>query len=183
MGSQTQPDIVPQAEQLQPATPSNGSIPSAEAVRQNATVNGGSARAVDMTKVELQNPTNGGRLSSPYGEMRYYSKRDMLSPHNAIDIATTGDAYAAGNGVVSSVGFDAGYGNYVIVDHGGGLSTLYAHGANNSILVKEGMVVSVKQPLFAIGSTGVARGIHLHFEVIFDNVKQDPSKYGVVYFH
>lgn len=71
-----------------------------------------------------------------------------------------------------------GYGNYVVVDHGNGLQTLYAH--LETIYVSEGQAVDVGQALGKMGNTGRTygkTGIHLHFEVIKDGVKKNPSKF------
>lgn len=97
--------------------------------------------------------------------------------HPAVDIAnaTNPPIVAAQGGTVVTAGWNAGgYGNYVIVDHGNGWTTLYAHMLNNSILVKPGDRVSQGQRLGTMGSTGRSTGTHLHFEVKGPSGKVDP---------
>ena len=73
---------------------------------------------------------------------------------------------ASATGTVVTAGWNGGgYGNYVIIDHGNGYRTLYAHMLNNSIVVKPGQKVSQGQKLGIMGSTGRSTGPHLHFEI------------------
>jgi len=89
--------------------------------------------------------------------------------HQAVDIANPSnpEIVASQGGTVITAGWNAGgYGNYVVVDHGNGYKTLYAHMVNNSIVVKAGQRVNQGQKLGVMGSTGRSTGTHLHFEVI-----------------
>lgn len=103
--------------------------------------------------------------------------------HYAFDIADSSKPpiWAAGSGTVikaSSGTWGGGYGNHIIVDHGNGLQTLYAH--MDYLDVEQGQVVSQGQVLGRMGNTGRVygrTGIHLHFEVIKNGVKQVPSNY------
>ncbi len=97
--------------------------------------------------------------------------------HEGIDI---GCAYgtpnrAADSGTVIYAGWLGGYGNLVVVDHGNGLSTAYAHAS--SILVGVGQTVAQGQTVSLVGSTGHATGPHLHFEVRVNGVAVDPLLY------
>ena len=97
--------------------------------------------------------------------------------HEGIDI---GCAYgtpnrAAAAGAVIYAGWLGGYGNLVVVDHGNGLSTAYAHAS--SILVSVGQSVSQGQTVSLVGSTGNSSGPHLHFEVRVNGVAVDPLPY------
>jgi len=97
--------------------------------------------------------------------------------HEGIDI---GCAYgtpnrAAAAGTVIYAGWLGGYGNLVVVDHGNGLSTAYAHAS--SILVGVGQTVAQGQTVSLVGSTGHATGPHLHFEVRVNGVAVDPLQY------
>ena len=97
--------------------------------------------------------------------------------HEGIDI---GCAYgtpnrAAASGTIIYAGWLGGYGNLVVVDHGNGLSTAYAHAS--SILVSVGQTVSQGQTVSLVGSTGHSTGPHLHFEVRVNGVAVDPLPY------
>ncbi len=97
--------------------------------------------------------------------------------HGAIDIgAKSGAAIVAANdGVVIFAGWHYSYGNYVIVDHGGGIATLYAH--SSKLLVSKGQSVTRGQTIALVGSTGYSTGPHLHFEVRVNGVRVNPLPY------
>ncbi|MGB9678386.1 MAG: murein hydrolase activator EnvC family protein [Thermoanaerobacteraceae bacterium] len=103
-------------------------------------------------------------ITSPFG-MRYHPILHEYKMHTGIDIAanTGASILAAADGKVIFAGYYGGYGNAVIIDHGDGISTLYAH--NSAILVNEGDSVKRGQVISKAGSTGWATGPHLHFEV------------------
>lgn len=95
--------------------------------------------------------------------------------HRAIDIANkNGPAIVASQGgTVASVVYGRyGYGNHIVIDHGNGYQTLYAH--LSKIYVKEGGSVSAGQSIGQMGSSGRSTGIHLHFEVIKNGAKLNP---------
>lgn len=98
--------------------------------------------------------------------------------HKAIDIANKGGGriVAADSGVVSVAGWtSSGYGNHVIVDHGNGFSTLYAH--LSVIQVQPGQRVNKGDLVGQMGSTGRSTGVHLHFEIRSGGVLQNPMAY------
>jgi len=97
--------------------------------------------------------------------------------HHAIDIgAKTGTPiYAALDGKVTHAGWGTGYGYYVIIDHGGGRKTLYAH--MSKMYVQNGDRVTQGAAIGAIGSTGWSTGPHLHFEIILNGTKVNPLSY------
>ena len=97
--------------------------------------------------------------------------------HQGIDIsAPTGSPVAAAaSGTVISAGSNGGYGNIVIIDHGGGLSTVYAH--LNEIWVSSGQAVSVGSGIGSVGCSGSCTGPHLHFETRVLGIPQDPMLY------
>ncbi len=96
--------------------------------------------------------------------------------HYAIDIGTGCNAWivAASAGTVSAAGPFSGLGNRVVIDHGQGLSTTYAHIADGGIAVSVGQAVAVGEAIALSGSTGISTGCHLHFEVAIDGVRTDP---------
>ncbi|MFZ5989655.1 MAG: M23 family metallopeptidase [Bacillota bacterium] len=120
-------------------------------------------------------PTS-GRISSTFGQ-----RTDPLNfrqrKHEGIDIAASrGQSIkAAAIGKVVFSDWNGNYGKTVIIDHGYGLSTLYAH--CSSLLVKEGQSVNKGDLIARVGNTGRSTGDHLHFEVRINNVAVDPLKY------
>ncbi len=104
------------------------------------------------------------RIASGFG-MRMHPVYHIPKMHTGIDMtAPTGtDIYASGNGVVEKVDWMGGYGKIVIVDHGFGYKTYYAH--CHEFKVKEGQVVKRGEVIATVGNTGVSTGAHLHYEV------------------
>jgi murein DD-endopeptidase MepM/ murein hydrolase activator NlpD len=94
--------------------------------------------------------------------------------HEGIDIGARSGApiRAAADGVIRKASWYGGYGNAVIIDHGGGVSTLYGHAS--SLDVRVGQRVSAGEVIAKVGSTGDSTGPHLHFEVEVDGRKRDP---------
>lgn len=97
--------------------------------------------------------------------------------HRAIDIASpTGTPiYAAMGGVVTTATYKSDYGYYVVIDHGKGYETVYAHASKLNVSV--GQVVSTGETIALVGSTGQSTGSHLHFEVRINGTRVDPLKY------
>lgn len=117
-----------------------------------------------------------GRITSDYGEresIRYGGKEF----HSGMDIATpkgTG-VKATADGVVSFSGWSAGNGNLVVIEHGFGYSTLYAH--NSSIIVNIGDKIKRGQIISYSGSTGYSTGPHIHYEIWLNGKSVNPKKY------
>ena len=116
------------------------------------------------------------RISSKYG-MRTHPITGVYKLHTGVDISAPMGAnfIAANDGIVTKAGYNSAYGNMVIIDHGGGVSTLYAHGSE--ILVQVGQVVKRGEAVLKVGSTGYSTGPHAHFEVRLNGVVTDPMPY------
>ncbi|HEY3374689.1 MAG TPA: peptidoglycan DD-metalloendopeptidase family protein [Candidatus Aquicultor sp.] len=110
----------------------------------------------------------GWRMHPVLGYARFHSGVDLGAPYGT----TVG---AAQGGTVIMAGWYGGYGNAVIIDHGGGISTLYGH--NSSLLVGVGQVVAKGQGIAISGSTGLSTGPHVHFEVRQNGNPVDPLGY------
>lgn len=116
------------------------------------------------------------RVTSPFG-MRTHPFTGVYKLHTGTDIgAPIGTNFIAANdGVVIKAGWNYAYGNMVIVDHGGGVSTLYAHGSE--ILVELGQEVEKGEPVLKVGSTGYSTGPHAHFEIRINGEYVDPMNF------
>lgn len=116
------------------------------------------------------------RISSQFG-MRTHPITGIYKLHTGTDIsAPMGATFVASNdGLVTKAGFNTAYGNMVIVDHGGGISTLYAHGSE--ILVEVGQIISKGSPVLKVGSTGYSTGPHAHFEIRINGNYVNPLDY------
>jgi murein DD-endopeptidase MepM/ murein hydrolase activator NlpD len=117
-----------------------------------------------------------GQVGSGFGfRSDPFSGRTAL--HTGLDFpADIGTAVmAAAGGVVLSTDVHPAYGHMIELDHGSGLITRYAH--NSKVLVKPGDIVKRGQEIAEVGTTGRSTGPHLHFEVLVDNVPQDPATF------
>ncbi len=116
------------------------------------------------------------KLSSTF-KMRVHPITGVYKLHSGIDIpAPTGTNFLAANdGVVVKAGYNTAYGNMVMIDHGGGVSTLYAHG--DKIMVTLGQTVKKGDVVLQVGETGYATGPHAHFEVRINGTPVDPLPY------
>lgn len=116
------------------------------------------------------------RVSSPYG-WRMHPTLGVEKYHNGIDLASpTGTAiYAAYDGIVVAAAYSSSMGNYVMIDHGSGLYTIYMHASK--LYVSEDDVVVRGETIAAVGSTGRSTGPHLHFGVRLNGAYVDPSNY------
>ena len=121
--------------------------------------------------------TSGGKMAWPttgYRITQYFSWR-----HTGIDIGNKVGTpiYAAEAGVVEIArgGWNGGYGNTIVINHGGGKKTRYGHASK--LFVKVGDEVERGEHIAAMGSTGRSTGPHLHFEVLINGVKYNPLNY------
>ena len=117
------------------------------------------------------------RVTSKYG-MRIHPITGVYKLHTGVDVSAPMGAnfVAANDGIVTKAEYNSAYGNMVIIDHGGGVSTLYAHGSE--IMVKLGDTVKRGETVvLKVGSTGYSTGPHAHFEVRLNGVVTDPLPY------
>ena len=139
-----------------------------------ARLRGGGARSGQAGACEFR-PTP-GNISSGFG-----TRTDPLGGgtgfHAGIDIAVGSGTpiRACRSGTVTIAGWQGGYGNTVVIDHGGGMATLYAH--QSSIAVSTGQTVLPGQVIGYVGSTGRSTGPHLHFEVRMSGNPVNPMPY------
>jgi murein DD-endopeptidase MepM/ murein hydrolase activator NlpD len=124
----------------------------------------------------LANPLPGAPITSGFG-YRVHPIYGTSRMHTGVDMAApAGTAIrSAGDGVVVSAGSQSGYGNTTVIDHGGGLATLYAH--QSSIGVSSGQRVTQGQVIGRVGCTGACTGDHLHFEVRVNGSPVNPMGY------
>jgi len=123
------------------------------------------------SSIPLVNPIHSGyRLSSPFGPRggRLHKGLDMASGLNT-------PIYATADATVKFSGVQSGYGNVVVLDHGGGYETYYAH--LNRRLVTVGQTISRGDRIALMGNTGRSTGVHLHYEIRKDGVAVNPMTY------
>ena len=116
-------------------------------------------------------------ITSVFSSARLHPVLGVVRPHDGIDISAPSGAnvIAAGDGTVIYSGWNSGYGNCIMIDHGGGYVTLYGHAS--SLLVSKGDKVARGQSIMKIGMTGLATGPHLHFEVEINGTAVEPTQY------
>lgn len=116
------------------------------------------------------------RVTSNYGT-RVSPMSGASSNHKGIDIGASAgaDIIAAADGTVTAASYSSAAGNYVMIDHGGGLYTVYMHAS--SLLVSPGQTVSAGDVIAKVGSTGISTGSHLHFGVSLNGSYVSPWSY------
>jgi murein DD-endopeptidase MepM/ murein hydrolase activator NlpD len=122
-------------------------------------------------------PSNASNVVTSFFGTRFHPIYKEYRTHNGTDI---GAAYgtnilAADSGTVITSTYSSSYGNYVVISHGNGMTTLYAHMSTR--LVSDGQAVAQGSVIGRVGSTGASTGPHLHFEVSVDGRRVDPLSY------
>ena len=130
---------------------------------------------VDLSAISTEGyvwPTGGG-VASGYGQ-RLHPVLGYYRMHSGLDIggAMGQPIFAAKEGTVIRAGWNGGYGNTVVIDHGGGITTLYAH--QSQLNASVGQYVGRGDIVGQVGSTGLSTGPHLHFEVRVNGAAIDP---------
>lgn len=130
-----------------------------------------SSSVASLNGIQLSRPVS-GRISSRFGIRGG-------TTHKGIDIAAPKGTpiYSSSSGTVitSAYGWNGGYGNYVVINHGNGISTAYGH--CSSLVAKVGQKVNQGDLIAYVGSTGDSSGNHLHFEIRVNGVAQNPQNY------
>ncbi len=124
----------------------------------------------------LRAPLPYTRISSPFQLARLHPVLRVVRPHRGVDFAapTGTPVSAAGDGLVTFVGRRGGYGRLVELDHGGGYTTRYSHLSSYGPGMRKGATVGRGQIIGYVGSSGLATGPHLHYEIRVDGVPRDP---------
>ncbi len=167
--------------------------PGDSASREMASVEARSKKSFPVTNKEMQNksskskkPTMAAPRHSPiewgyplesYRYVRGYSLTNWKRPHRGVDLAAPmgTDIHCMADGTVLKSGRMGSYGNLVVVDHGRGFSSVYAHCSRN--IARVGQKVRRGQTVALLGSTGRSTGPHLHFEIRYNGKAVDPEKY------
>lgn len=129
-----------------------------------------------LRKALLRTPINAARISSGFG-MRNHPILGYSKMHRGVDFAAPQGTpiFAAGDGVVQVAGTKSGYGNYVSLKHNATYTTAYAHMSKIANNIRNGAKVKQGQVIGYVGSTGMATGPHLHYEVLVSGTQVNPS--------
>lgn len=126
----------------------------------------------------IRTPVFHSHITSRFSRHRWHPILHFYRSHLGVDYGAPqgSPVIAAGNGTISYVGSENGYGNVVKIKHNGVYNTLYAHLSRFAKGIKRGHYVHEGQTIAYVGSTGLATGSHLHFEIHIGNVAYDPLK-------
>lgn len=129
-----------------------------------------------LRKAFLRTPVEFSRISSKFSLGRMHPVLGRMRAHRGVDYAAPSGTpiMASGDGRVTFRGWKSGYGNTVVIDHGNGKTTLYAHLSRFDNAVKNGYRVRQGENIGFVGMTGLATGPHLHYEFRIDGVHRDP---------
>lgn len=128
-----------------------------------------------IRKALLRTPVDAGRISSSFG-MRQHPILGYTRMHRGIDFAASSGTpvYAAGDGTIAVAGWNRGYGNYVRIRHNGATQTAYGHLSRFASGISAGDRIAQGAVIGYVGSTGLATGPHLHYEVLINGSQVDP---------
>lgn len=150
------------------------------AERQAAAARAAAAAALAASEVSSSGWARpvGGNITSPFG-WRIHPIAKVKRLHTGTDIGSGcgQPQYASSSGTVTYAGRNGGYGNFVLIDNGGGISTAYAHITDGGILVAKGQQVAVGQNIARTGTTGASTGCHAHIEIRQNGVTIDPVSF------
>ena len=126
----------------------------------------------------MRYPVRYRKITSKFSQSRRHPVLGARRPHNGVDFAApTGTPIrAVGDGVVDKIGWQSGFGKTIVLDHGRGYTTLYAHLSGFHADLQEGAEVSKGQIIGYVGRTGLATGSHLHYEFRLNDKPQDPLR-------
>lgn len=129
-----------------------------------------------MRRAFLRAPLDFTRISSNFDPHRFHPILNIIRAHKGVDYAAPIGTVikAAGDGRVDFVGTKGGYGNVVILEHGGGISTLYGHMSRFASGVRQGQRIKQGATIGYVGMSGAATGPHLHYEYRVNGVHQNP---------
>ena len=132
----------------------------------------------EMKKAFIRTPIEHARVSSHFNPRRFHPKLHKIRAHKGTDFsARTGTPImTTGNGVVESIGRKGGYGKTVVIRHREGYKTTYAHMSKYKSGLKVGQKVYQTDVIGYVGSTGLASGPHLHYELHRNNKPVDPMR-------
>jgi murein DD-endopeptidase MepM/ murein hydrolase activator NlpD len=130
-----------------------------------------------MRKAFLRAPLDFTRISSAFNPRRLHPLSGRVRAHKGVDYAapTGTPIWAAGDGRIEFAGRKGGYGNAVIIDHGRGITTLYAHMSRFNKSARNGRKVGQGEIIGYVGSTGASTGPHLHYEYRIKGEHKNPS--------
>jgi murein DD-endopeptidase MepM/ murein hydrolase activator NlpD len=130
-----------------------------------------------MRKAFLRAPVDFTRVSSAFNPHRLHPILNTIRGHMGTDYAAPigTPVHAAGDGRVGFEGVRGGYGNAIMLTHGGGVATLYGHLSRFARNVHAGSHVQQGEVIAYVGMTGLATGPHLHYEYLIDGVHKDPQ--------
>jgi murein DD-endopeptidase MepM/ murein hydrolase activator NlpD len=145
--------------------------PNGETTADYLNAKGQSARSMLM-----KTPVDGARISSGFG-MRFHPVLGYTRMHKGIDFAvpTGTPVMAAGGGTIKKEGWEGGYGNFVLLDHGNSYATAYGHLSRFAPGVHIGSHVRQGQVIAFSGATGLATGPHLHYEILINGKQVNPA--------